>query len=72
MSGLSDLAASLTSGTKNKNEAALTPGQSKSQPKADNDDKNDPIAQLASESGLGKLFAGNGHHGLGILPVSFA
>ncbi|KAJ5325004.1 hypothetical protein N7476_003604 [Penicillium atrosanguineum] len=71
LGGLSDLTASLTAGKNNKDQAPPTPGQSKSQPQADQyDKKNDPLAQLASESGLGKLFAGNAHHGLGIFPMN--
>jgi hypothetical protein len=71
LGGLSDLTASLTAGKNNKAEASPTPGQSKSQPGAkQGDKKNDPLAQLASDSGLGGLFAGNTHHGLGLFPVS--
>jgi len=66
LSGLTDLTAGLT-----KPEAQ--PGQSKSDPQsAKEGKKNDPLAQLASESGLGGLFSKNSHHGLGLLPVCFA
>lgn len=65
---LSGLTAGLT-----KLEGAPQPGQSKSQPQsAKGDKKNDPLAKLASESGLGGLFAGNAHHGLGLFPVCLA
>lgn len=65
---LSGLTAGLT-----KLEGAPQPGQSKSKPQsAKGDKKNDALAQLASESGLGGLFAGNTHHGLGLFPVCLA